>query len=373
MNSLERSCPDIVIFGNLKIGNGLGRCVENLFSVWSNYRLNIQFLGYRDAELLGPEKSLDFINFIHLGTHNKNWTIIRLWMHLLKTQPRAVLARNHIDNMLIATAGTMPGVKSRIVLEVRNNFVASAKLNSRKGRKKLKQIKRIYPRADALIAPSQGLSQELKNAAGLNKLPIYSIPNTTIIPDIYRQAKEQVQHPWLEDKKEPVALSVARFAPQKNLSMLLEAFSKVRQFRNLRLIMLGDGPLKKKLQEKIFELGIDDAVSMPGHVKNPYAWMAKADLLTLSSAWEGSPNVLIEALALGMQVVSTDCPSGPAEILENGRYGRLVPIGDVQSMADAICETLDNPLEFTPSEAIQKYTAENSAETYLNVLLSYNV
>ncbi|MFA9460556.1 glycosyltransferase [Thiohalorhabdus sp. Cl-TMA] len=361
--------PDIVLFGNLKIGGGKGRCVANLIPVWDRLGIKVQILGYRDAQLFHPEEFPDSLGFLHLGTRERLPTLFRLWRYLRKVQPKAVLARHHADNVLIAAAGRLPGVHSRIVVEARNNYVASVRGGKGKQRKKMAQIRRFYPWADALIGASQGVARDLREAAKLWELPGYSIPNTTITPSLFEQGQEAVDHPWLQEGATPVVLSVARFAPQKDLPTLLKAVAKARQSRPLRLIMLGKGPEKEAIQQEVRRLGLEEVVAMPGHVSNPYAWMARADLLALSSAWEGSPNVLIEALALGTPVVSTDCPSGPAEILENGRYGRLVPVGDSSALAEAICRSLDHPLDFDRDEATRPYTVEHAAPRYLDVLL----
>lgn len=227
----------------------------------------------------------------------------------------------------------------------------------------------MYPRADALITASAGVGQDLKTAAGLDGLPIHPIPNTIVTKGMHEQAKEPVDHPWLADDEAPVVLCVARFAKQKDLPTMLHALAIARRSRPLRLIVLGHGPERSDVEQVVHDLELEECVDMPGRVSNPYAWMRRASVLALSSAWEGSPNVLIEALALGTPVVSTDCPSGPAEILENGRYGRLVPVGDPEALAGAILETLEHPLAYDPATATERFTATRAAQRYLEVLV----
>lgn len=361
--------PDIVLFGNLKIGGGRGRCLANMIPIWESLGIRVQVVGYRDSQLINPEQFSDSLGFYHLGTRSRLATLFRLWRYLRRNQPSAVLTRFHLDNLLAAVVGCLPGVKSRMVLEARNNYVAATHRDKRKRRRKLARLRRLYPRADALVTASEGVAEDLREAAGLHGLPIFPIPNTTVTPQLFEQAREPVDHPWFHDGAGPVVISVARFAQQKDLPTLLEAIAEVRRDRPIRLILLGKGPLKEDLQEKVRELALTKVVDMPGHVANPYAWMARADLFALSSAWEGSPNALIEALALGTPVVATDCPSGPAEILAHGRYGRLVPVGDSQALAEAIRRTLDQPLEYDPVEATRRFTPEYAAPRYLDVLL----
>ncbi len=131
----------------------------------------------------------------------------------------------------------------------------------------------------------------------------------------------------------------------KDFSVLIRAFAKVRAKRDCRLVILGEGELRPELEALVRELDVQDSVQLPGFVNNPYAWMSRAELFVLSSAWEGFGNVLVEAMACGATVVSTDCPSGPSEILEGGKWGPLVPVGDVDALAERMLEALSSPTD----------------------------
>jgi glycosyltransferase involved in cell wall biosynthesis len=361
--------PDVVIFGNLRIGGGRGRCLANMIPIWERAGVRVAFVGYRDARCIEPEAFANALAFHHLGTRSRLWTLIRLWLYLVRHRPRAILARNHLDNVLVTRATRLPGVRTRAIVEARNNYVAARHRQERKRRAKLDEVRRVYPRASALITASSGVADDLVEAAGLDGLPVRAIPNTIITPSMFEQAREPVDHPWLAERDQPIVLAVARLADQKDLPTLLRALRIARETRPMRLIILGKGPRKEAVEREIADLGLRDCVHLAGHVPNPYAWMRQADLLALSSAWEGSPNVLIEALALGTPVVSTDCPSGPREILEGGRHGRLVPVGDAAALARAMLETLDDPIRPDPAEATARFTADNAARQYLEVLL----
>lgn len=171
-----------------------------------------------------------------------------------------------------------------------------------------------------------------------------------ISPQVKLLARQKVEHRWLEtdsiahfEHRPKIILAVGRLTEQKNFSMLTRAFAVVQSQMDVCLILLGDGKKRNVLRELARNLNIENFVSMPGFVPNPYAFMAHADLFVLSSSWEGCPNVLIEALTCGCPVVSTDCESGPREILDNGKYGRLVPVNDHAALAEAIVETLMQP------------------------------
>lgn len=176
-------------------------------------------------------------------------------------------------------------------------------------------------------------------------------------------------HPWLRPGQPPVIVVAGRLERQKDFPTLIRAFAQVRGERPCRLLILGDGGGRARLQALSAELGITADVDLPGFQANPYPFLARADLFVLSSRWEGSPNVLTEALALGTPVVATDCPSGPHELLDGGRYGPLVPVGDVAALGKAVAATLDQPLPPERLEAaVADYTQATSAERYLEVL-----
>ncbi len=163
-------------------------------------------------------------------------------------------------------------------------------------------------------------------------------------------------------------LAVGKLTPQKDYDTLLRAFARVREKHPVRLVILGEGQEEGRLRSLAAELGIAEQVQLPGHVDNPYAYMRQASMFVLSSAWEGCPNVLLEALACGSPVVSTDCPSGPKEILANGKYGKLVPVRDEAALASAMEAVLDgDAIRYSPATALGDYTIERVADRYLEV------
>jgi glycosyltransferase involved in cell wall biosynthesis len=189
-------------------------------------------------------------------------------------------------------------------------------------------------------------------------------------------ARHHLDHDWFTSDGPPIILGVGNLKPQKDFATLIRAFARVRAERPARLVILGDarGPDKDAsyvaaLKGLPAQLGIEEDVSFAGFAENPYAYMSRAAVFVLSSAWEGFGNVLAEALACGCPVVSTDCPSGPAEILEHGRYGPLVPVGDDAALAAAICRVLDAPLsrgELTGRAAL--FTVERAVDQYIQLM-----
>jgi glycosyltransferase involved in cell wall biosynthesis len=237
----------------------------------------------------------------------------------------------------------------------------------------LKMMRRLYPKADRIVAISQGVADDLISLLNLPHEKVTVIHNPVITPELFEQAKQPVSHPWFEQNRLLVILAVGRLTKAKDYPTLFRAFSLVRQVRPAKLLILGEGEERANLERLAIELGIQNDVSMPGFVDNPFAFMAKASVFVLSSAWEGFGNVLVEALACGCPVVATDCRSGPREILDNGRYGRLVPVGDHEALAKAILETLDNP-DFpanrqTRLQRAMEFSVDAAVDKYLKVLL----
>ncbi|NLO89188.1 MAG: glycosyltransferase, partial [Clostridia bacterium] len=188
----------------------------------------------------------------------------------------------------------------------------------------------------AVVAVSQGVADDLVKTTGLMRELIKVIYNPIVTPELLEKAKESIGHPWFKPGQPPVILSAGRLTAAKDFPTLIHAFARVRAERLARLMILGEGEERPNLESLVRELGLESDVSMPEFVENPYAYMARAAVFVLSSAWEGFGNVLVEAMAVGTPVVSTDCPSGPAEILEGGKWGKLVPVGDVEKLAKAL-------------------------------------
>ena len=204
----------------------------------------------------------------------------------------------------------------------------------------------IYPWADSIIAVSNGVANDLSLSAGIPRRRVTTIYDPVVTPDLLDKARTPLEHPWFTPDRPPVVLGVGRLHDQKDFPTLLRAFARLHEMRQARLMILGEGKKAERLRELTalaVRLGVADDVALPGFVDNPFAYMARASVFVLSSAWEGFGMVLVEALACGCPVVSTDCPSGPAEILDGGAYGPLVAVGDDAALAQAILSVLETP------------------------------
>lgn len=369
--STQSNQRQIILFGDFQRTGGVERCFANMVKYWTEYGNEVEIVGYRGAVPFYPDEELP-ARFTHLRTRSKWATRFALWRYLRRLQPDAVLATGHISNMIVARLKTWPGMKEvRCLLNVQNDFVASGKdPTGQKKKRKLAEISRTYPAADGLITTSRGVADSLATHAGLGNLPTHVIHTGVITPEMLERAKEAVDHPWLvAGRTAPVMVAAGRLARQKDYPTLLRAFARLRETMSARLIILGEGPEREKLKRLIHELGVGDHVDLYGFVGNPYAWIARSDVFVLSSQWEGFGNVVAEALGLGVPVVTTDCPSGPAEIVNNGEYGRIASVGNHEELCDALIASLKHGrLPYNTETAQRPLTAEYAARRYLEVI-----
>ncbi|MFA9460557.1 glycosyltransferase [Thiohalorhabdus sp. Cl-TMA] len=300
-----------------------------------------------------------------LGARHKYSAVPKVKAYLDSEQPDVLITAKDHGAKVGIVAGRLSRAHTKIVLGIGNTLGTSeTKLGRRLG------VRLLYRLADRIIANSQGVADDLVESFGLPGKKVRVVFNPVVTDNLLDRCREPVDHPWLQGGRDfTTVLGCGRLSPQKDFPTLLRALAEVRMHRDCRLVVLGEGPERGNLRALAERLGITDAVDFPGFVDNSYAYMARTDLFVLSSRWEGLPNVLIEALACGAPCVATDCPSGPREILREGQYGRLVPMGDAQEMATAIGEGLDSP---TPPailrEAADRFKAEAATDHLLEVL-----
>ena len=272
--------------------------------------------------------------------------------YLCKARPNALLAATPHVNIEAVLARRLAGASTRVVVSERSHLSEGKPGKARRSRRLAAAVRRTYLQADAIVAVSNGVAADLARTTGIPRQAITTIYNPAITPDFAAKLAEPVDHPWFAaDAAVPVVLGVGRLGPQKDFATLLRAFARVRRQRPVRLVIIGDvrGHESDRdhrldgLYGLAVELGVRDDVELIGYQPNPFRYMARAAVFALSSRFEGFGNVLLEALACGTPVVSTDCPSGPAEILDGGAYGTLVSVGDDAAMAAAIGAALDQP------------------------------
>jgi glycosyltransferase involved in cell wall biosynthesis len=222
-------------------------------------------------------------------------------------------------------------------------------------------------RADVLTCVSQDMVEGYHKVLKTKKHT--HIYNIIVDEQSITRSKEPVDHKWLKNKDKKIIVAAGRLDKAKGFHDLIDAIHIVIRKRDIKFILLGDGPEKENLREQIIKLNMEHCIDMVGYVENPLKYFAKSDVFVLASYAEGLPNVLVEAMMCNCSPVSTDCPTGPREVLQDGNYGRLVPIKDPHSMASAIVEVLDNPIsESNLLEAIKPFTENIVIERHFDQL-----
>jgi len=307
---------------------------------------------------------------VNLQARSVVFSIPALIRYLREQKPDALLSAVENANTWAILAKKLGGSSTPVIITEHNNWSQILSNQPPLKEKILFQISRnIYPLADRLVAVSNGIRADLLKTMTLDPRRVVCIYNPVVPLNVDALATAPAEHAWLSARETPVLISAGRLAKQKDFKTLLLAFQQVRKLSNCRLIILGEGPERKPLQALIQRLGLENEIAMPGFVKNPFAWFSRSDLFVMSSVYEGLPTVLIEAMACGAPVVSTDCISGPAEILDNGKYGDLVPVGDVNALAAAIVENLKHPRPTSQvKDRANLFSIKNAADAYLELI-----
>jgi len=289
--------------------------------------------------------------------------------YLRRVRPVAMLSALDSANCVAIWARSLSRISTRLVISVHNTLTAATESATTKRARLLPTLmRRAYRKADAVVAVSSGVADDLSEVIGMRRERITVAYNPVVTPQMLKRSQERPDHHWFAEGEPPVILGVGRLTKQKDFPTLLKAFALLRERQPARLIILGEGEERNALEELIRQLGIENDTALPGYVSNPYAYMRAAKLFVLSSRWEGLPTVLIEAMACGASVISTDCPSGPTEILENGRLGTLVPVGDINALAGAMSKAISTADQPDLQNRVQDFGLEETVNKYLQIL-----
>ncbi|MBE9044415.1 glycosyltransferase [Pleurocapsales cyanobacterium LEGE 10410] len=362
------SQPRIAFFLPNLFGGGAERVSINLLKGMVEHELILDLvLGIAEGSFLAQVPPQ--VNLINLKSPRVAFALLPLIKYLRTVRPDAILSHLGHANVIALLAKKLAGVNTSIVV-VEHNTLSVSDLTSFRAKVTPWFMKQLYPSAEAIIGVSQGVSQDLEMQLGLAQGAVTTVYNPALDRELPTKAIAPVAHPWLGSKL-PVFLAVGRLTFQKDFVNLLRAFALVRQQRPARLIILGEGELRTELEQLAVSLGVQEDVSLPGFASNPYGYMSRVSAFVLSSRYEGLPTAVIEAMACGCPVVATDCPSGPEEILAAGVYGRLVPVQDSKSLAEAMLATLELP---TATDSLKQranlFSTEQIVPQYLEILLS---
>ncbi len=358
---------DLTLFVPDLRGGGAERVMVNLASGFSERGYRVDLLLVKAAGPFLDEVS-EQVRVVELGTRRAGFSLPALGRYVRTSGTSTVISALHHTNLAALFAKRVYDLPARLIVTLHNTLsVERENRQSLKGRLKHKLVAYCYRWADAIVAVSNEVADDFSAITNLPREAMSTIYNPVITPILFSKAAESVSHPWLDADDLPVILAVGRLHPQKDFATLLHAFRVVASARPVRLIILGEGEERPYLESLIDELDLRGRVDLPGFVNNPFAYLKRAKAFVLSSRWEGLPTVLIEALALGVPIVSTDCKSGPKEILAGGRLGELVPVGNQKALAEAILRALDKPHGVADDTQWKRYTKEYATLEYLHV------
>jgi glycosyltransferase involved in cell wall biosynthesis len=290
--------------------------------------------------------------------------------YLRRERPQVLISGAIQTNLVAVWAKWLAHIPLRLILTEHNvisGIIAHA--SDVRARTTPFFVRRFYPWADDLLCVSLGVAKDLSGVLRDEGRTIHVVYNPIISPEFWQNANAPFEDPRLNGDSRPIVLAVSRLHYHKDIPTLFQAFAILRQSVDARLILLGDGEERGRLEILARDLGIEASVKFLGSVENPLPYMKVAKVLALSSLEEGLPTVLIEALAVGLPIVSTDCEAGPREILRDGAYGTLVPVGDSSGMADAILNVLrGSQLPKIPQEALDRFQRDRVIDQYLGIM-----
>jgi glycosyltransferase involved in cell wall biosynthesis len=355
-------------------GGGVSGAVVNLMNqlTFSKEVEVLMVLNKKEGEFL---RYLDSnIEIFELDTKRLRDSLFSLLKFLKKIKPDVLISGQSHVNTIALMANQMLRKKIKVIITEHGNLQEGLK-DVRNPTKiiLLTLMKNFYPKADKVISVSKGVEKTLLKYIKMDKSKMEVIYNPIISDLIYERAEEPLNHKWFTSKEIPVILSVGRLSKEKDFENLLQAFSIVKSKVDSRLLIVGEGPERDHLEKLIKKLDLQDSVDLYGFEENPYKFFKNADLFVLSSKTEGLGNVLVEALCLRRKIVSTDCPSGPEEVLKKGKFGKLVPPEDTLKLAEGIIDQLKQPTSEIPNnneleEWLKEFEVNYVTERYLNLI-----
>lgn len=315
------------------------------------------------------------IPIVSLGVKRTAFSLPATVRYLQQYQPNVLLPMPWYFNVVAVLARSLARVKTKVVLGEHNiiSLESSIEHRDKLHLRFLPVLMRYtYPHSDGLVGVSKDTITDLVETLKIPaKIPMQVILNPINVDRIQPLAQAEIVHPWFQQHDIPVIVTAARLAKQKQLDGLLRAFAQVVNIMPARLLILGEGPLRGELEELSRELGVSNAVWMPGYDPNPYRYMAQCDVFVLASAWEGCPIALQEAMACGAAVVVTDAPGGMKDIVESGKSGVLVGAGDPDALAAGILQLLMQPelkrhYQEQAKQRSQAFHYRNTSQQYLD-------
>ena len=341
-------------------GGGAERVLTNLANEFASRNYQVEFALFKKKGVFINQVSKK-VSIVPLELNIKFGKLISFFKYLRNKKPDIVISSLEVNNLIAIISKLLSFSKSKLIIRVENPLSVPNRSKPKKFIERL-LLSILYRFADEIIAVSNGVADDLAKFAFINRKRISVIYNPIINADLLNKKTEANQDTRFSSDPSPLILGIGRLTQSKNFSNLIQAFAIIIKQRPARLIILGEGEQRRDLEKLIKQLNLEEFAKLPGFVDNPYAYLMNADVFALSSNWEGLPTVLIEALACGTKVVSTDCNYGPREILKNGEYGIIVPVNDPQLLAEAVLKTLEEKFERSiPADWLEQFTARYCA------------
>ncbi len=354
----------IALFVPTLEGGGAERVMVTLANALADRRFAVDFVLWTEG---GPFRSLlsANVNVVALGTYNPLKLVFGFARFLKTYKPEVVISALFVANIIAALAKAAARSRTHLILTEHVAIGTYLQNEARRLRRfYVPPLMRLtYLAAQEIVAVSRGAAQALAPVLGKTTSKRITVIYNPI--DLARIDAMAVADDKIVNWSVPTIINVGRLIEQKDQQTLIRAFAKVRSRRTCRLVILGEGEKRAMLAALAQKLGVGSDISMPGFVANPYSWMRKSAVFVLSSKFEGLPTVLIEAMQCGIPVVSADCPSGPAEILEDGRWGRLFLPGDVEALTSAIEDALDGKLVADVRQRAADFSVETAVSRYV--------
>lgn len=360
--------PKVAIFAQDLADGGAERVLANIANglVQSGVSVDLVLVRHSGKYLDQLDRG---VRVVCLGTERVLKSIVALKRYLERAQPNAMLSALPHVNIAAIIAAKMARSRTKVVVS-EHSYPSYARRYS--GLRLIRFAYRIVPvayrLADAVVAVSDGVANDLVDTFRVPRRKVYRIYNP-IVTDEEILAPASVPHPWLAKGAPPVVLGIGRLAPVKDFDTLIRAFAILRKSIDARLIILGEGGLRGALEQTAVKLGIAEDVLLPGFVSDPTLWLSRAAVFVSTSVSESFGNAIVEALACGIPVVATDCPCGPREILEGGKWGALVPVGDADAVAGALMSAIASPPEPSALKArARQFGITASIQRYNSIL-----
>lgn len=310
----------------------------------------------------------DQVNLIDLKASRMALTLPGMVRYLRTCNPRALLAGLELPNLIAIMARDITHSPTKVIVTIHSIISQGERFFMPNRALEKLFMQRLYPRADTIVAVSRGTAQDFSSYLGIPASRIGVIYNPVISPELLTKAQARLEHPWFASGQPPVILGVGRLNPVKDYPTLIHAFRRVLKHTPVRLLILGEGEQRAELESMVQQLGLQEDVCLPGFQQNPFPFMRSAAVLALSSLHEAAPSVLIQAMACGCPVVATDSPGGAKELLDNGKYGHLVPVRDEAAMALAILSVLDGDMRKPSPEWLRQFELQTILQQYLDLV-----